>query len=147
MLDQQLRNRALFEGLIYNEAGEPAPVVYIGGEPHYAIPDDGFLRHVEARQIDDAVIAHIKEQITSMQDDLVRAMLQMLGKNDILTKAALDASIRNIDQQIRQTDPDQWVPWLRIYGFRVIVDVHGNIVDILYPSGVIGEEGYEDGEE
>ncbi len=141
MLDQELKNRALFDGLVYNEAGEPAHVVYIGGEPHYAIPDDGFLRHVQAQQIDDAVIAQMKERITSMQDDLVRAMLQMLGKDDIFTKAALDASIRNIDQQIRQSDPDQWVPWLRIYGFRIVVDLHGNVVDILYPEGGTDEEG------
>ncbi|NLG51863.1 MAG: hypothetical protein GX552_17295 [Chloroflexi bacterium] len=145
MLDQQQQNRALFEGLVYNEAGEPAQVVVIGGEAHYAIPDDGFLRHVQAQQIDDAVIAHIKERITSMQDELVHAMLQMLGKDDIFTKAALAASVRNIDQQIRQSDPDQWAPWLKLYGFRVIVDVHGEIVDILYPTGA-AEEGNDDDE-
>lgn len=144
MLDQQQKNRAFFEGLVYNETGEPARVVIIGGEAHYAIPDDGFLRHVRAQQIDDAVIAQIKERITSMQDELVQAMLQMLGKDDIFTKAALDASVRNIDQQIRQTDPDQWIPWLRLYGFRIIVDVHGHITDILYPTGTIGEEGHND---
>lgn len=144
MLDQQQKNRAMFEGLVYNEAGEPAHVVTIGGEAHYAIPDDSFLRHVQAQQVDDAVIAHMKERILPMQDELVRAMLQMLGKDDIFTKAALDASVRNFDQQIRQTDPDQWVPWLRLYGFRIIVDVHGQVVDILYPSGAIGEEGDDD---
>ena len=48
MTDNQVLSQALFRGLVYNEQGEPAEVAYIGGVAHYAIPDDGFLRHVEA---------------------------------------------------------------------------------------------------
>ena len=134
MLDQVTQNQALFPGLVYNEAGEQAQVVYVGGVAHYAIPDEGFLRHVEADKIDGAVIAHMKEQITSMQDYVVRGMLEALGKDDIFTKAAIDHSIQNLEENIRQSDPDQWVPWLRIFGFRVVVNVHGDVVQIIYPS-------------
>ncbi|MCD6520181.1 MAG: hypothetical protein J7M05_09705 [Anaerolineae bacterium] len=129
-----VERQALFAGLIYNERGEPAQVAYVGGVAHYAIPDDGFLRHVEAYKIDREIIAHLKEQISSMQDEVVQAMMQALGKNDLLTKAAIDASIRNLEWSIRQSDPDQWLPWLKLFGFRVIVDVHGNVVRIIYPS-------------
>jgi len=133
-LDEAVLRQALFPGLVYNELGEAAALVYIGGVAHYAIPDAGFLRHVEAYKVDGAVIADLKEQITSMQDEVVRSMLQMLGRDDIFTKAAIDASIRNLEQNIRQSNTDQWVPWLRLFGFRVVVDVHGEIVEIIYPS-------------
>ena len=132
--DEATLRQALFPGLVYNEAGEAAEVVFVGGIAHYAIPDHGFLRHVEAFRVDSAVISHLKERITSMQDDVVRGMLQMLGKDDLFTKAALDASIRNLEQNIRQADSNQWVPWLRLFGFRVVVNVHGEVVDILYPT-------------
>jgi len=143
MPDTAIEQQALFSGLIYNEQGQAAEVAYVGGVAHYAIPDDGFLRHVEAYRVDDVVIARLKEQITSMQDEVVRGMLQMLGKEDIFTKAALDASIRNMDQNIRRSDPNQWLPWLRLFGFRVVVDVHGNVVEIIYPTQPAGDQGDE----
>ncbi len=134
MPTEQIEQQALFNGLVYNESGEPAEIVYIGGVAHYAIPDGSFRRHVEAFRIDNAVLARLKEQITSMQDEVVRGMLQMLGKDDLFTKAAIDASIKNLEQNVRQSDSEQWLPWLRLFGFRVVVDVHGNIVELIYPT-------------
>ncbi len=147
--DQVYAHRALFAGLVYNEQGEPVPVAYIGGVAHYAIPDTGFMRHVEAAQVDQAVVASLKGQMEGMQDELVRAMLQMLGKDDLFTKAALEASIRNMDHSILQSDPAQWAPMLGMMGFRVVVDLHGNVVQVVYPSRPDGEgdEGWDGGEE
>jgi hypothetical protein len=132
--DADVLQQALFTGLVYNEAGEPAQTVYIGGIAHYAIPDDGFLRHVEAYRIDNVVLAQIKDQITSVQDEVVQGMLQMLGKDDIFTKAAIDASIRSLEENVRRSDPEQWLTWLRLFGFRIIVDVHGEVVEVIYPA-------------
>ena len=134
MLDEEVKRQALFDGLVYNELGQPARLVYVGGEAHYAIPDAGFLRHVEARKIDSAVLADLQAQITSQKDEVVQGMLQLLGKRDIFTKAAIDASLRNFEGQIRQADSTQWVSWLRLFGFRVVVDVHGDVVQIIYPE-------------
>ena len=134
MQNETALRQALFPELVFNEEGESAAVVYIGSAAHYAIPDAGFLRHVEAHKVDIAVIAQLKEHITSMQDEVVRAMLQVLGKDDIFTKAAIDASIRNLEQSIRQSDTSRWAPWLRLLGFRIIVNVHGEVVEVVYPS-------------
>ncbi|MHB9034516.1 MAG: hypothetical protein ACYC6L_15900 [Anaerolineae bacterium] len=142
-----VEQKALFEGLVYNEAGEAAQAVYIGGIAHYAIPDDGFLRHVEASIIDNAVLASIKEQITANQDLVIRGVLQMMGKDDLFSKAAIEASIRNMEQNIRQSNPDQWLPWLRFMGFRVVVNVHGEVVELIYPTQAEGNEnGNDEGE-
>jgi len=142
MADETIERQALFAGLVYNEQGEPAELRYIGGVAHYAVPDGGFLRHVEAVSVDDAVLAMIKEQITSMQDEVVRGMLAMIGKDDIFTKAAIDASIRNLETNVRRSDPNQWLPWLRLLGFRVVVNVHGEVTQLIYP-----EQPYGDGDD
>jgi len=126
--------RALFQGLVYNEVGEPAEVTYVGGVAHYAIPDDGFLRHVEAHAVDDAVLAQLQEQVSAVQDELVQAMMAMLGKDDIFTKAALEASVRNLKDNVRHAEQSQWLPWLRLMGFRVVVNVHGEVVEVIYPE-------------
>ena len=133
-LDSHTRNQILFDGLVYNEAGAPAWGVWIGGVGHYAIPDGSINWHVEAYHVDHAVIETIKEQLSSQQDDVTRTMIEMLGKDDIFTKAAIDASMRNLEQSIRRSDNSQWVPWLKLLGFRVVVDFRGSIVEILYPN-------------
>ena len=132
--DDLALRQALFGGLVYNEAGEKAPVVMVGGVAHYAIPDDGFMRHVEAYRIDNYVIEVLQEQIVTMREQLVETMLQMMGTDDILAKAALEASINQMNQNIRQSDTSQWVPWLAQYGFRIVVDVHGRVVEIVQPQ-------------
>jgi len=134
MTDNHVLRQALFSGVVYSEQGELAEVVYIGGQAHYAVPDAGFLRHVEAIKIDNAVISALQSQVDSVQSEVVQGMLQLMGKEDIFTKAALDASIRNLNRQIRQSDPSQWLPWLKLLGFRVVVDVHGDLVEIIYPQ-------------
>ena len=142
MTDETIERQALFAGLVFNEKGEPADVRYVGGVAHYAIPDNGFLRHVQAAAVDSAVLAMIQEQITSMQDEVVRGMLAMIGKNDIFAKAAIDASIRNLECNVRRSDPNQWLPWLRLLGFRIVVNVHGEVVQLMYPE----QPGYGDDE-
>jgi hypothetical protein len=141
MLDKQLvEQQALFEGLVYNETGQAAQVVWIGGVAHYAIPDDGFLRHVEAASIDSKVLASIKSQITANQDQVIRGVLEMMGKDDLFSKAAVESSILNMEQNIRQSDPSQWLPWLRFMGFRVVVNVHGEVVELNYPTQAASDD-------
>ena len=137
---ETLSRRAMFEGLVYNESGARAEVVYVGNTAHYAVPDQGFLRHVEAHVVDDVVIAQMTDQITSMKDEVVVGILEMLGKDDLFSKAAVEASIRNLDQSIRQTDPGQWAPMLQLLGFRVVVDLHGRVLEVIYPQATDTEE-------
>ena len=140
MADEPKPTRALFPDLVYGEDGERADVVYVGGEVFYAVPDAGFRWHVPVAKIDDAVIAQLQDQVMSMQDDVVAGMLEALGSADIFTKAAVDASLRNLGAGIRAGNPDQWVPWLQLFGFRVVVDMRGNIVRMIYPEAPSDDE-------
>ena len=127
------QRQALFPGLVYNQAGEEARVVTIGGVAHYAIPEDGFLRHVEAYHVDESVLSAMQEMMSTMRDEIVAGMLRMMGTNDILAKAAIEASIDNVGQSLRRSDPSQWAPMLRVYGFRIVGDVHGDVQEIIFP--------------
>jgi hypothetical protein len=61
-------------------------------------------------------------------------MMAMLGKDDLFTKAMIDSSIENIDLLIEQGLPDDARTWLGMFGFRIIVDVHGDVVRTDLPA-------------
>ncbi|MCD6303279.1 MAG: hypothetical protein J7M15_07155 [Anaerolineae bacterium] len=142
MEDSTRYYRALFQGLVYNEQGVPAEVRFVGGEPHYVVMDDGFERYVQAKCVDDAVLAELQRQADDQQEELVDAMLRVMGRDDVLTKAALGASLSNLAMSLRESAPAQWLPWLQMLGFRIIIDVHGQLVALTYDSGLEPPEDY-----
>ncbi|MBN1582467.1 MAG: hypothetical protein JXA89_17295 [Anaerolineae bacterium] len=133
------KKQAIFAGLISNEQGEPVDTKYVGDEPFYVIPDGDFRRHVEAEQVDGAVIALLREQIDGMEDVVVDGVLKFLGKEDLFTKASIDMALRNFEQGFRSADPEQWKPWLGMMGFKIVVDVHGQVVDVISPQQEIDD--------
>jgi len=64
--------RALFADLVFNEEGQLAEVVYVGGVPHYVVPDGDFLRHVEAEYVDRQIVALMQERILAIRLDRAR---------------------------------------------------------------------------
>ena len=132
--------KAIFAGLIQNEQEEPVDVAYLGDEAFYVIPDGTFRRHVEAARVDDEVLRLLREQMEGMQDQVVDGVLKYLGKEDLFTKASIDMALKNFDQAFRLADPEQWKPWLGMMGFRVIVNVHGEVVRVESPEQEIDEE-------
>jgi len=133
--------QALFEGLVYNEQGVPAELRFVGSVPHYVVVDDGFERHVRAKCVDDAVLGELQGQVDAQQDELVDAMLRALGRDDVFTKAALGASLGDIATNLRASAPWQWRPWLQMLGFRIIIDVHGHLVELTYDASSEPPEG------
>ncbi len=129
---------ALFAGLVFNEQDEPAEVVHVGAVPYYVILDDGFRRHVEAESVDRQVMELLRQQILSNRELVTQGMLAMLGKDDLFTKAMIDASIQNIDRHIdallEQELPEDTRTWLGMLGFKVVVNVHGEVVRLDAPS-------------
>jgi hypothetical protein len=132
--------QALFAGLIQNEDGEPVDVTYLGGEAFYVIPDGEFRRHVEAARVDEKVLCLLREQFEGIEDQIAAAVMQFLGKEDLFTKASIDMALKNFDQSFRRADPEQWKPWLGMLGFRVIVNVHGEVVRVESPEQEIDED-------
>ena len=134
------RRQPLFTGLVFNEEGQPAEVAYVGDEPNYVILDAGFRRHVPSEYVDRQVLRWLQEQILANRELVTEGMLAMLGKDDLFTKAMIDASIQNIDRLIDQGMPDDARTWLGMFGFRIIVDIHGDVVRIDLPAQEMPDE-------
>ena len=139
-----MARQAIFEGTIYDENDNLLATAVVGGEAQYVFDDDGFHRHIDAEIIDRQVLAFFLEQLQQNRDIAVQQALQMLGSDDLMTKAAVDSSLRNItmDQILAQGVPTQAREMLAMMGFRVVVDMHGEVVRMDQPS----VEGDEDGE-
>jgi hypothetical protein len=84
------------------------------------------------------VIELLREQFLAHRELATEAMLQMLGKDDLFTKAMIDASIKNMDQVLEHDLPEGARAWLGMLGFRVIVDTHGNVVRLDMPEQAEG---------
>jgi len=133
MADQTPRS-ALFSGLIQDEHGNPVDAVMVGDVPNYVVEDDGFRRHVESEGVDRQVIELLREQFMAHRELATEAMLQMMGKDDLFTKAMIDASIQNMDKVLAQGLPDGARAWLGMLGFRVIINTHGDVVRLDMPE-------------
>jgi hypothetical protein len=130
-----VHKEALFANLVFNEEDEPAEVVYLKGEPHYVILDGGFRRHVEAAHIDRQIVAFIREQILSQRELVTEGILKMMGQEDLFSKAMVDASIEHLDDRLfEQGIPEEARAWLGMLGFKVVVNHHGDIVQLDMPT-------------
>lgn len=134
---------AFFEGLVETEDGTPVTVAYVSGVPYYVIDDQGFKRHVEAAAVDRIVLAQFLEQLQENRDEASTMMMRMMGQEDLFTKAMVDSTIRNInlDQVLGQRLPPDARQWLGMLGFRVIVDIHGEVVRVDMPTAPEGGFG------
>ena len=103
----------------------------IGGD---RMCDAGFRRHVESERVDRQVLGWLQEQFFANQELITEGILSMLGKDDLFTKAMIDASMQNMDQLIEHGLPDDARTWLGMFGFRIIVDIHGDVVRTELPA-------------
>jgi hypothetical protein len=126
-------SKAVFEGLVFNEAQQQADVAYVGQEAQYVILDDDFKRHVPAKEIDLQVVAWFQEQLLANKDLVTESMMSMLGKDDLFTKAMIDSSINKVDSILETGLPDDARIWLGMMGFKIIVNHHGEVVEISGP--------------
>ncbi len=129
-------HRALFADLVFNEEGEPAKEVYIGGVPHYAIPDQGFMRHVEAEYVDRQIVAQMRDMIAPMRDAIVEATIHMIGDEGLFARAAIEQAIDNMDRILEPgaVDVDEFRTALWMAKFRAVVNVHGDVVRLEIPG-------------
>lgn len=131
-----MARQALFAGLVYDTQDRLVETKFVGGEATYVVDDDGFLRHISSEQVDRQVLAVFLAQLADHKELAIEQMMNMMGQDDLLTKAAIDASLRNIDmdQIIAQGVPLQARNMLGMLGFRIIINVHGDLVRMDQPA-------------
>lgn len=132
---------ALFSGLIIDEYDNPVEVTSVGGEAFYVVDDDGFRRHVESEFVDRQVLTHLYEMIQGHEELISEGTMKMLGQDDIFTKAMIESSLKNLDDQfdelIERGMPEEAQAWLGMIGFRVVINIHGEVIKIEQPSSSI----------
>ncbi len=133
---------AMFAGLVFDEAGNPAEIAYVGEDACYVVDDDDFRRHIDAAQVDRAVLRFLRGQVEDNREIAVKSMLEMMGQDDVFTKAAVESSINRMEDAVGQPIPEDARQWLGMLGFKIVIDVHGSVVDIQMPAG--GAGGDED---
>jgi len=131
-----MSSNALFAGLVVDENSQPLEVVIIGDEAQYVLDDNGFRRHIDAEAVDRQVLTQLQEQIEANKDAVEQGIMKMMGSEDIFTKAAIDKSIKDMDQVLKQGIPDDARQMLGLMGFRVVVNYHGEVLRIEQPGVV-----------
>lgn len=139
-MEQSKYRQALFTGLVYNEAGQPVETTMIGTEPNYVILDGDFKRHIAAEEVDRQVIAWLQEQAEANKDMVSAGMMAMLGKDDLFTKAMIDSSLTHMERVMEQGLPDDARTMLGMMGFKIIVNTHGDVVNLEVPGQELGDE-------
>jgi len=135
------RRPALFAGLVFDEAGNPLEVAVVGDESCYVMQDRDFRRHISSDYVDRQVIGIFREQVLAHRELVTAKMLEMLGRDDLLTKAMVDDALNHMDRVLDYGLPDDARDMLGMMGFRVVVDLHGDIVELRSPGeGMPGEE-------
>jgi hypothetical protein len=138
-----MSKQALFEGLLADTDGKSVGVALVGGEAQYVVDDGGFHFHVPAEKVDREVLTLLREQITANQDAVTKGAMQMLGKDDLFTKAMIDSSLKNMDEHFtRLIDsglPSEARAYLGMLGFRIVLNYHGEVVGVEQP-GTTGPE-------
>ncbi len=129
-----MSSKAVFEGLVFDEAGRALETTTVGGEAQYVIDDRGFRRHIDAAVIDGQVISLIQEQVIANKDIVEESIMRMTGQDDLFTKASLDVSIKNMAQLLEHGIPDDARMWLGMMGLRIVVDLHGEVINLNWPG-------------
>jgi hypothetical protein len=130
---------AMFSGLVFDEAGRAAEIAYVGENACYVLDDDGFRRHIDAEGVDRQVLRFMRGQVEGNRDVAVDAMLEMMGADDIFTKAAVETTIDRMEDAVGQPIPAEARQWLGMLGFRIVIDFQGTVLDIEMPAGGIDE--------
>ncbi len=136
----------LFAGLVVDENGNVAETAYVG-EPMYVVDDMGFRRHIPSEQVDRVVLSQIAGMMKGSEELLSEQTAKMLGQEDIFTKAMLQNQLKNIDKQFDQLIetglPEDARVYLGMVGFKIVINVHGEVVRVEQPSAPDDEGGEE----
>lgn len=131
-------NQPLFQGLVIDEYGNIADTAFVGGEPCYVVDDAGFRRHIPSEQVDRVVLSQIADMMKGSEEFLSEQTAKMIGQEDIFTRAMLENQLKNIDKQFDQLlqtgIPEDMRVYLGMMGFRIVVNVHGDVVRVEQPS-------------
>jgi hypothetical protein len=134
----------LFKGLIFDEFDQPVDVTDVGGEACYVVNDAGFRRHIPSEIVDRQVLIQMGNMIEGHEDELAEQTAKMLGQDDIFSKALIENQLKNLDNQfdavLRTGIPEEGRAYMGMMGFRVKINVHGEVLEVNQPGTIAPED-------
>lgn len=142
-----MTRQPVFAGLVFDEQGRLVESAFVGGEPCYVVDDNGFRRHIPSEFVDRQVLDSMRALIEGHEEILSEQTAKMLGQDDIFSRAAIESQLKNIDKQLEallETGiPEAGRAYMGMMGFRITINVHGEVVDINQP-GMTSPEGEDE---
>lgn len=130
----------LFAGLIIDEYDNPVDTTIVGDEPCYVVDDSGFKRHIPSEEVDRQVLEQLGELIKGNEDILSKQTAEMIGADDIFSKAMLENQFKNLDKQFEKVldsgIPEAGRAYLGMAGFQVRINLHGEVLEVNQPGMV-----------
>lgn len=134
----------LFKGLIFDENDQPVAVTMVGEEPCYVVNDAGFHRHIPSEAVDRQVLMTMSKMIEGHEDELADQTAKMLGQDDIFSRALIENQLKNMDQQfesvLKTGIPEEGRAYMGMMGFRVRINVHGEVLEVNQPGTIAPED-------
>jgi hypothetical protein len=139
-----MAKQALFGGLVVDEFDQPVSSTTVGDEAFYVVDDQGFKRHVSSEDVDRQVLARMGEMLQGHEEELSEQAAKMMGQDDIFTRAAIETQLKNMDEQFNQVLsnglPEASRAYLGMSGFKVRINLHGEVLDVIQPGQIAPEE-------
>lgn len=134
----------LFQGLIFDENDQPVDMTTVGEEPCYVVNDAGFHRHIPSEPVDRQVLMMMGKMIEGHEDELAEQTAKMLGQDDIFSKALIENQLKNMEQQfeavLKAGIPEEGRAYMGMMGFRVKINVHGEVLEVTQPGTAAPED-------
>ncbi|HZD58560.1 MAG TPA: hypothetical protein VE136_17635 [Anaerolineales bacterium] len=134
----------LFAGLVFDEKNQPVETAYVGDEPNYVVDDDGFRRHIPSEKVDRQILEMMQASIEGHESLISQQAAEMLGQEDIFSRAIIESQLKNIDQQfdalLETGIPEEARAYMGMIGFKIIINVHGEVVDVEQPGMIEPDE-------
>lgn len=141
-----MSNKAVFKGLVFSQDDQVVADTCVGLEAFYVLNDNGFLRHIPAEQVDRQVLSLLQNQVEENRDLITEQTQKMIGHEDLFTHAFIKNQLENVEKQfdalLKNGLPENVLAYLGMSGFKIIVDHHGDVREVLQPSAPVpGDEG------
>lgn len=139
-----MARKPLFAGLVVDEADNLVNTTFVGSEPCYVVNDQGFHRHIPSEIVDRQVLQMMADMIQGHEGLLSEQAAKMLGQDDIFTRAIIENQLKQVDQQfdkVLETGiPEEGLAYMGMTGFRIRINLHGEVIDLEQPGMVSPEE-------
>jgi hypothetical protein len=97
--------------------------------------------------VDRQIFNAMTEQVHGHEDIITDQTAKMLGQDDLFSRAFIQNQIKHIDSQFENLQktgiPEEGRAYLGMMGFRVVINVHGDVISVQQPGAIEGDEGDE----